>query len=41
MGYDRLDGRKLQELRDVSIAFDGLDGVDGSARFGFGEQTHV
>ncbi|KAL5530019.1 RRP46 [Sanghuangporus sanghuang] len=35
--FKRLDGRLPNELRDIIISFDGLDGVDGSARFGFGD----
>ncbi|THG96802.1 hypothetical protein EW145_g7715 [Phellinidium pouzarii] len=37
MDYKRTYGRLPNELREVSVAFDGLDGVDGSARFSFGE----
>ncbi|KZT04551.1 uncharacterized protein LAESUDRAFT_744336 [Laetiporus sulphureus 93-53] len=33
----RTDGRAVDELRTISIAYEGLDRVDGSARFGFGE----
>ncbi|KAI0761305.1 3' exoribonuclease family, domain 1-domain-containing protein [Trametes elegans] len=29
-------GRRPQDLRDISIEYEGLDRVDGSARFGFG-----
>lgn len=36
MSFARTDGRLANEIRDVSIAFDALCGVDGSARFGFG-----
>ncbi|KAH8118550.1 hypothetical protein DFH11DRAFT_1797416 [Phellopilus nigrolimitatus] len=35
--HQRSDGRLPNEIREVSVVFDGLDGVDGSARFGFGE----
>ena len=35
----RPDGRLYNEIRDVKISFDGLSGVDGSARFGFGEAS--
>ncbi|KAI5124821.1 hypothetical protein M0805_005451 [Coniferiporia weirii] len=37
MDYKRADGRLPNELRDIAATFDGLSGVDGSARFGFGE----
>ena len=37
MSYQRPDGRLLTETRNMTTCFDGLDGVDGSARFGFGE----
>ncbi|KAL5487636.1 RRP46 [Sanghuangporus weigelae] len=37
MDFKRPDGRLPNELRDIIISFDGLDGVDGSARFGFGD----
>ncbi|KAH9836286.1 ribosomal protein S5 domain 2-type protein [Rhodofomes roseus] len=33
----RTDGRKASELREISIVYERLDRVDGSARFGFGE----
>ncbi|GJE85432.1 exosome complex component Rrp41 [Phanerochaete sordida] len=33
----RRDGRSNDELRPVTITYDGLDRVDGSARFGFGQ----
>ena len=36
MDLKRPDGRLPTELREIIISFDGLDGVDGSARFGFG-----
>ncbi|KAF9473040.1 ribosomal protein S5 domain 2-like protein [Pholiota conissans] len=35
----RHDGRKHHELRPITIFYDGLARVDGSARFGFGEST--
>ncbi|KAL5527796.1 hypothetical protein ACEPAG_6597 [Sanghuangporus baumii] len=37
MDFKRPDGRLPNELRDIIISFDGLNGVDGSARFGFGD----
>ncbi|KZT70004.1 ribosomal protein S5 domain 2-like protein [Daedalea quercina L-15889] len=33
----RADGREPTELREISIMYERLDRVDGSARFGFGE----
>ncbi|OCH86456.1 hypothetical protein OBBRIDRAFT_838148 [Obba rivulosa] len=33
----RSDGRTYDQLRDIMIVYEGLDGVDGSARFGFGQ----
>ncbi|KAJ3551157.1 hypothetical protein NM688_g4880 [Phlebia brevispora] len=33
----RLEGRKNEQLRTTHIKYEGLDRVDGSARFGFGE----
>lgn len=33
----RRDGRKNNDLRDLSVNFDDLARVDGSARFGFGK----
>lgn len=36
IGAKRRDGRQNDELRPVTIKFEGLDRVDGSARFGFG-----
>ncbi|TBU43476.1 hypothetical protein BD309DRAFT_960541 [Dichomitus squalens] len=35
--YVRPRGRKLDALRDISVIYERLDRVDGSARFGFGE----
>ena len=37
--YTRPRGRKADELRDISIVYERLDRVDGSARFGFGESV--
>ncbi|KAH9939488.1 hypothetical protein B0H21DRAFT_38466 [Amylocystis lapponica] len=36
----RTDGRKHDQLRELTIVYEGLDRVDGSARFGFGA-THA
>ncbi len=33
----RRDGRKNNELRDIGLVYEGLDRVDGSARFSFGD----
>ena len=33
----RRDGRDYDDLRPVTIKYEGLDRVDGSARFAFGE----
>lgn len=33
----RADGRQLNQSREVVVAYEGLDRVDGSARFGFGQ----
>ncbi|KAF7978240.1 hypothetical protein HWV62_1254 [Athelia sp. TMB] len=33
----RPDGRAYDEFREMTITYEGLDRVDGSARFGFGE----
>ncbi|KAF9814143.1 hypothetical protein IEO21_05281 [Rhodonia placenta] len=33
----RLDGRNADGLREITLNYEGLDRVDGSARFGFGE----
>ncbi|KAL5507846.1 RRP46 [Sanghuangporus vaninii] len=41
MDFKRPDGRLPNELREIIISFDGLDGVDGSARFGFGDTRAV
>ncbi|KAK0476703.1 exosome component Rrp46 [Armillaria novae-zelandiae] len=35
----RRDGRKNNDLRDLSVDFDDLARVDGSARFGFGPEN--
>lgn len=35
----RPDGRKFDQLREVRITYEGLDRVDGSARFAFGVYT--
>ncbi|KAK0455488.1 exosome component Rrp46 [Desarmillaria tabescens] len=35
----RRDGRKNNDLRDLSVEFDDLARVDGSARFGFGPEN--
>ncbi|KAK0242080.1 exosome component Rrp46 [Armillaria nabsnona] len=35
----RRDGRKNNDLRDLSVNFDDLARVDGSARFGFGPEN--
>lgn len=32
----RQDGRRSDQLRPLSIVYENLDRVDGSARFGFG-----
>jgi ribonuclease PH len=32
----RADGRQNEQLRDVTVAHEALDRVDGSARFAFG-----
>ncbi len=32
----RDDGRNPEELRPISVVYERLDRVDGSARFGFG-----
>ena len=37
VAMSRPDGRRNDELRTISIKYEGLDRVDGSARFGFGE----
>lgn len=33
----RIGGRADDELRTISVTYERLDRVDGSARFGFGE----
>lgn len=33
----RLDGRRTDETREVVVKYEGLDRVDGSASFEFGE----
>lgn len=35
----RKDGRSEREARSVGIVYEGLDRVDGSARFAFGMDT--
>ena len=37
----RVDGRKHDELRQLLVQYEGLDRVDGSASFGFGEHWRV
>ena len=32
----RDDGRSVEELRPITLVYERLDRVDGSARFGFG-----
>ncbi|TFK46520.1 hypothetical protein OE88DRAFT_1687641 [Heliocybe sulcata] len=36
---DRADGRTAEQLRKLSIVYEGLDRADGSARFAFGPTT--
>ncbi|KAF7791705.1 hypothetical protein EIP86_002728 [Pleurotus ostreatoroseus] len=37
----RLAGRKNDEMRKISVVYEKLDRVDGSARFGFGETQSI
>lgn len=37
----RTDGRRPDQLRKLTVVYEGLDRVDGSARFGFGTQYLV
>ena len=41
MSLKRQDGRSEVELREITIDFGELHGVDGSARFGFGESNQT